>query len=275
MRTQQEVQPTTEDAQDELPNRQLIPNVSPQQLYPSLVAMSSGMHLETSSLISFTRKVINDVEEYQRSTLETSVAGVHRSSKTSPTQDSQNNDANIPTLNTPDIHTQVDTQDETLLLESLPTEDSGKLKIGMQGDETVEPDLIHRKEEHDDNVLSGRNDQESEQESLNHDTDKLTQPTVDRSPIIQDDQTSRASQEDNYHTTIDEDDFDDVVQFRDPVTENILSRNVRIPITEVGCLSFTQMFQMTVPHPYLQIQSVFVLSFWRAKVTPPPQPNGS
>ena len=60
---------------------------------------------------------------------------------------------------------------------------------------------------------------------------------------IPDDQTSKALQEDNYHTAIDDDEQDDTIQFGNPITEPFLSRSVRVPITEVGCLSFTQMFQ--------------------------------
>ena len=58
-----------------------------------------------------------------------------------------------------------------------------------------------------------------------------------------DDQTSKTSQEDNYCTAIDDDDLDNTVQFGNPVTQPFLSRSVRVPTTEVGCLSFTQMFQ--------------------------------
>ena len=60
---------------------------------------------------------------------------------------------------------------------------------------------------------------------------------------MQGDQTSKASQDDNYCTAIDDDDLDDTVQFSNPVTQPFLSRSVRVPTTEVGCLSFTQMFQ--------------------------------
>ena len=60
---------------------------------------------------------------------------------------------------------------------------------------------------------------------------------------VQDDQVSRASQDDNYHTAFDDDDLEDTVQFGNPVTQPFLSRSVRVPTTEEGCLSFTQMFQ--------------------------------
>ena len=76
---------------------------------------------------------------------------------------------------------------------------------------------------------------------------------------------SKASQDDNYHTAFDDDDdFDDTVQFGNPVTQPFLSRSVRVPTTEVGCLSFKQMFQNYLheypPPPqadaYLQIQEM-------------------
>ena len=60
---------------------------------------------------------------------------------------------------------------------------------------------------------------------------------------MQDDQTSKASQDDNYCTAIDDDDLDNTVQFGNQVTQPFLSRSVRVPTTEVGCSSFTQMFQ--------------------------------
>ena len=64
-----------------------------------------------------------------------------------------------------------------------------------------------------------------------------------QNPDIPEDQTSRASQDDNYQTAIDDDKQDDTIQFSNPVTQPFLSRSVRVPITEVGCLSFTQMLQ--------------------------------
>ena len=85
----------------------------------------------------------------------------------------------------------------------------------------------------------------------------------DQDPIMQDDQTSKASQENNYCTAIDDDDLDDTVQFGNPVTQPFLSRSVRVPTTEVGCLSFTQMFQdylheypPSQADTYLQIQEM-------------------
>ena len=62
-------------------------------------------------------------------------------------------------------------------------------------------------------------------------------------PDIPDDQTSRASQEENYQTAIDDDEQDNTLQFGNPVTQPFLSRSIRVPFTEIGCLSFMQMLQ--------------------------------
>ena len=55
-----------------------------------------------------------------------------------------------------------------------------------------------------------------------------------------------------------------MIQFGNPVTQPFLSRSVRVPIIDVGCLSFTQMLQdyLKVYPPqshadaYLQIQQM-------------------
>ena len=60
---------------------------------------------------------------------------------------------------------------------------------------------------------------------------------------MQDEQMSKGSPDDNYCTTIDDDDLDDTIQFGNPVMQPFLSRSIRMPTTEVDCLSFTQMFQ--------------------------------
>ena len=65
----------------------------------------------------------------------------------------------------------------------------------------------------------------------------------EHNPYIPDDQTSKASQEDNYCTTINNDEQDNTIQFGNPVMQPFLSRSIRVPITEVGYLSFTQMLQ--------------------------------
>ena len=83
-------------------------------------------------------------------------------------------------------------------------------------------------------------------------------------PYNYDDQTSKASQDDNYNSAIGDDDLDDTVQFGNQVTQPFLSRSVRVPTTEVGCLSFTQLFQdylqeypsLSQADTFLQIQEI-------------------
>ena len=83
-------------------------------------------------------------------------------------------------------------------------------------------------------------------------------------PEIPKNQTSRASQDDNYQTAIDDDEQDDIIQFGNLVAQPFLSRSVRVPIIEVGCLSFTQMLQdylrayppLLHADTYLQIQQM-------------------
>ena len=51
---------------------------------------------------------------------------------------------------------------------------------------------------------------------------------------IPEDQISRVSQDDNYQTAIDKDEQDNTIQFGNSVTQPFLSRNVTVPIIEVG-----------------------------------------
>ena len=60
---------------------------------------------------------------------------------------------------------------------------------------------------------------------------------------MQDDQTSKASQDDNYCTAIGDDNLDDTLQFGNPVTQPFLSRSIRVPTTEVVCLKIREMSQ--------------------------------
>ena len=59
-------QQTTEAVQDESSFQQVIPNLSQQSLYPSLVAMGTTINISIPPLIPFSRRVINDIEEHQR-----------------------------------------------------------------------------------------------------------------------------------------------------------------------------------------------------------------
>ena len=71
-------------AQDESPFQQVIPNIPQQSLYPSLAALGMSLNTSVSSLISFSRRVINDIEKQQRKALKDMVEGTVRWTNTSP-----------------------------------------------------------------------------------------------------------------------------------------------------------------------------------------------
>ena len=67
----------------------------------------------------------------------------------------------------------------------------------------------------------------SEQQAQFANTDSQVDK-VQQEPEIPEDQTSRASQDDNYQTAIDEQ--DDTIQFGNLVIQAFLSRSVRVPL---------------------------------------------
>ena len=120
-------QQTTEAAQDESPFQQVIPNLSQQSLYPSLVAMGIIIKTSISPSIPFSRRDINDTEECQRRALNDSVEGTVKGTNTSPVPGPEEQEEEVITLN---IGLQAgiipaETQEETLQLESLETQDTG------------------------------------------------------------------------------------------------------------------------------------------------------
>ena len=77
-------QQTTEVIQDESSFQQVIPNISQQSLYPSLVAIGTSINPAISPSIPLSRRVINDTEEHQRRVLKSYVEGTNRGTNTSP-----------------------------------------------------------------------------------------------------------------------------------------------------------------------------------------------
>ena len=118
-----------------------------------------------------------------------------------------------------------DTQVETLQPESLDIEDTSIKTVDPPDDQNIEAQPPPANIEED-----GEN---------NHSSDR-----PEKQDKVQEDQMSRTSQDAAYQTAIDDDyDSDDTIQFTNPVRQPFLSRSIRVLTTEVGCLSFTQMFQ--------------------------------
>ena len=235
-----ENQQTTEATQDESSFWQFIPNISQQSLYPSFTAMRTSINTSISPSIPFSSRVINDIEEHQRRVLNDSVEGTNRWTNTSPVPnpDQQEEEVIIPNTGQQVRITSAETQEETLQLESLEIQDTSIEQVNPmqnQDSKSLQAQNIGETEEPDAQDTSDTQIQDDGTDSqLNGE---------EHDPDIPDDQTSKASQDNNYHTAINDDEQDDTIQFGNPVMQPFLSRSIRVPITEVGCLSFTQMLQ--------------------------------
>ena len=234
----QDNQPPMDSAPDESPFQQVIPSILQQSLYPSLAAMGTSINTVVSSSMPFTRKVTNDIEEQQRKTLTNTVEGIVRSTNASPIPKEEGKEEKVitPSFHLQACTTQADTQEETLQPESSKIEDTSTKQVYALEDQNVGPTEAQNKEHTNERAVLNSIDGQIEDNGS-------TPENNDQDPAMQDEQMSKASQDDNYHTTIDDDDLDDTIQFANPVTQPFLSRSIRIPTTDIGCLSLTQMFQ--------------------------------
>ena len=238
-------QQTMDSVPDESPFQQVIPSIPQQSLYPSLAALGTSVNMAVSPPIPFSRRVLNDIEEQQRKTLKDTVEGTIRSTNTLPTSEVEEQEEKviIPSVNPQARTTQADTQEETLQLESSEIEDTGIKKVDIQEDQNTGLTEVQNTGDTDEREVPDLIGSQREEDGTTPENDDDDYISDDQDPVMQDDQTSKASEDDNYHTTIGDDDLDDTVQFGNSVTQPFLSRSVRVPTTEVGCLSFTQMFQ--------------------------------
>ena len=110
----------TEAAQDESSFQQVIPNIPQQSLYPSLAAMGSSPNTALSPFIPLARRVINEIEEHQRTVLDSYAEGIDREMNTSPVLSSDEQQVEIKnTLTGPQpVDTHAEVQDNMLQLES-------------------------------------------------------------------------------------------------------------------------------------------------------------
>ena len=117
----------TEAAQDKLSFRQVVPNIPQQSIYPSLAAMGSSPNTALSPSIPLARRVINEIEEHQRTVLDSYAQGMDRETNTSPVLSSD--EQQVKTRNTltglQPADANVEVQDNTLQPESPEKEDIG------------------------------------------------------------------------------------------------------------------------------------------------------
>ena len=92
--------PVHTSTQDESSFQQVIPNILQQLLYPSLVAMGSSPNTALSPSIPLTRRVINEIEEHQRTVLDSYAEGMDREINTSPVLSSDKQQVKLKTTST-------------------------------------------------------------------------------------------------------------------------------------------------------------------------------
>ena len=110
----------SETPQDESSFWQVIPNIPQQSLYPSLAAMGSSQNTALSPSIPLTRRVINEIDEHQRTVLDSYTEGMDRETYTSPVLSSD--EQQVKTKNTltgpQSVDANAEVQDSTLQPES-------------------------------------------------------------------------------------------------------------------------------------------------------------
>ena len=190
-----------------------------------------GTSLNTAILpsIPLSGRVINHIEEHQRRVLNNYVEGMNRGMNTSPVQslDEQQEETTTTSKGQKPVVTQADLQEETLQPEPSETEDTSMKQ--------ADPTYVQAQDVEENEVPVAEDTSEQQVQVANTDSQVDDEQ---QDPDIPEDQTSRTSQDDNYQTAIDDDEQDNTIQFGNPVTQPFLSRSVRVPITEVGCLSF-------------------------------------
>ena len=174
---------STEAAQDKLSFQQVIPNIPQQLLYPSLVARGSSPNTALSPSIPLARRLINDIEEEQRTVLDSYAEGMDRGMNTSPVLSLDEQQVEIKTTSTggQPVVTYTELQDNTLQLESTETEDTGIKQADPINVQTQEIEENAKLVEVD----------TSEQQAQVANTDSQVDKTQ-QEPDIHDDQTSRA-----------------------------------------------------------------------------------
>ena len=103
--------------------------------------MGTSLNTSVSPLIPFSGRVINDIEEQQRKALSYSIEGTIREMNTSPISDSEEQEKEVimPNTNLQATKSQADTQEETLQLESLETEDTHVKQVCIADDQNPGP----------------------------------------------------------------------------------------------------------------------------------------
>ena len=158
--------------------------------------------------------------------------GTIRLTNTLPTSEveEQEDEVIIPSVNPQAGTTQADTQEETLQLDSSEIEDTSVKKVNTQEYQITGPTEVQNTGDTDERVVPDLIDSQTEENGTTLENNGNYYTSDDQDPTIQDDQTSKASQDDNYCTAIGDDDLDDTVQFGNIVTQPFLQEVSEYPL---------------------------------------------
>ena len=157
--------------------------------------MGTSINTAISPLIPLSRRVINDIEEHQRKVLDSYVEGMSRGMNTSPVQSSDGQEEEITTMAKTQkaAITQAETQEETLQLESLETEDTSMNQADLiQGQDPTSAQAQNMEE----NEVPVAEDTSDQQVQVGNTDSQVNDEQQDQG--IPEHQTSRALQDDNY-----------------------------------------------------------------------------
>ena len=170
--------------------------------------MGTSINTSVSPSIPFSRRVIKDIEEHQKRVLVDSVEGTNRGTNTSPVPVPEEQEEEVITPNTGSQARimPAETQKETLQPESLETQDTSVKQVHtiqdqdsepLQAQHTGETKVPEAQDTSDTQIQDDGTDSQLNDEECN--------------PDIPNDQTFKASQEDNYRTAINDDEQDDTI----------------------------------------------------------------
>ena len=194
----QDNQQMMESAPDESPFQQVISSIPQQSLYPSLGALGTSVNTVVFPPIPFSRRVINDIEELQRKALKDTVEASIRSTNTLPTSEVEEQEKEVITPSeNPQVGTsQADTQEETLQLESSEIEETSVKKVNTQEDQNTSTTEVQNTGNADETVVPDLIENQIEEDGITPENNSNDYISDDQDPAMQDDQTSKASQND-------------------------------------------------------------------------------
>ena len=171
----------------------MIPHIPQQLLYPSLAAMGSSPNTALSPSIPLARRVINEIEEHQRTVLDSYAEGMDREMNISPVLSLGEQVKIKNTFTGPQpVDTHAEVQDNTLQPESPEMVDTSL--------QQVDPTNVQNQdvEENAESAEVDVSEQQAQVINTDSQVEEDQQEPDQQESEIPEDQISQASQDDNY-----------------------------------------------------------------------------